>query len=1419
MDTRRRAWLALAAFPAVPSTVLSAVLPIALLAVGCQTDRCPPGVTDSIFCRSFVDANVPGCTDGATCSPPDDLCAVGVMRCLTADGPTCEVTGRLSEGDPCGGGGFQCAADGTCSICLDGAVCNTGNPCLGGHMDCGATPPTCVPDTPADGQPCGTGGVCGGEVCSECIPDVICNTGNPCTRGITRCVDASTTECVPDGSTPAGVSCGEGLACNGSGGCDACDPGAICNTGNPCTTGRTDCGSGSPVCVPDGDVSPGTGCGSGGICSGAGECSECIDGIVCNTGNPCTQGTQTCPSGNPVCTADRNLPSGVRCGVGMACDGSGNCSMCVPGEPCVTAACQEGTTDCATGMAVCLATGPAPAGAVCRPRADACDVEEVCDGTGAACPADRFAPSGTACIDRGMCDGAGICIPFCVDGTPCSTGNDCEIGTTDCSSGVPMCVSGGPEAFGTVCRASTGECDAEETCDGVGLTCPADADQPPGTVCTGGVCDTMGMCVACVDGAPCTTANPCEAGTLDCSSGMPVCQPSGPATAGTLCRASAGICDVEERCDGTTTACPPDAFDATTVCRASAAVCDADETCNGGGPDCPPDLPAPVGTICPTGVCNDAAMCVPCTPGVACSTGNDCEDGVIDCSGGAPACVSAGPRANGTVCRAAASACDAEEVCDGTSLTCPPDIPLAAGTTCRPVVGACDVPEVCDGIRFICPPNSVSPAGTTCRAAAGACDAPEACDGVRNTCPPDLLATAGTVCRAALDVCDQDEVCSGTAPTCPADQLRPLGSICRMAVDVCDQTETCTGADVACPPNQFTTLGTVCPAGVCDGSGGCSMCGGICPARPNATTTCGGSCGYACLAGYDDCNGSAPDGCEINTDMDIANCGACGSVCPTPANANPTCSGAVCGYGCFPSFADCNGSGGDGCEINTSTDIFHCGGCGNACPGRANATTSCTTGSCGFSCNPTYADCNGSATDGCEVDTSVNLANCGACGNACPSRPNSSPTCTGGACGFACSPSYDDCNGSAADGCETDLDTTITHCGACGNTCPNRANSSRTCVGGACGFTCNAGYDDCNASATDGCETNLNADVTSCGVCGNTCPTRPNSTPLCTAGACGFSCNAGYADCNGNPSDGCEVFTGTDLNNCGGCGTVCPTRANATRTCAAGSCGFTCDASYGDCNGNPADGCENFLDDDALNCGGCGTVCPTRPNSSRFCSGGACGYNCDVGFGECNGSQPDGCEVNLQTSPTNCGSCGFTCNIPNAVESCAAGICAINSCDPGFYDVDGATGNGCECLDSTPANTCTSATNAGTLNAGGTANFTGKVVSDTESDWYQVSFPIVGGAGGQLGGSTPTIGFSSNPGNVFRFDLVGGSCGGPNPWCGNGLTSFTITDNVSDVAQGFRTRTTPWPTTVWVRVYRIMSGLSCADYSISFSRP
>jgi len=75
---------------------------------------------------------------------------------------------------------------------------------------------------------------------------------------------------------------------------------------------------------------------------------------------------------------------------------------------------------------------------------------------------------------------------------------------------------------------------------------------------------------------------------------------------------------------------------------------------------------------------------------------------------------------------------------------------------------------------------------------------------------------------------------------------------------------------------------------------------------------------------------------------------------------------------------------------------------------------------------------------GC-IDTRTDPANCGACGKACPSYPDANSTCTGGTCGYTCSKSsmriFEDCNGIAADGCESNLASDRGNCGKCGNAC------------------------------------------------------------------------------------------------------------------------------------------------------------------------------------------------------------------------------------------------------------------------------------------------------------------------------------------------------------------------------------------------
>ncbi len=246
----------------------------------------------------------------------------------------------------------------------------------------------------------------------------------------------------------------------------------------------------------------------------------------------------------------------------------------------------------------------------------------------------------------------------------------------------------------------------------------------------------------------------------------------------------------------------------------------------------------------------------------------------------------------------------------------------------------------------------------------------------------------------------------------------------------------------------------------------------------------------------------------------------------------------------------------------------------------------------------------------------------------------------------------------------------------------NLPNATSTCSGGVCVIDfCDPGYADCNNNATDGCEVNIDNGPNNCGSCGSVC-SLANATSSCSGGVCVIDfCDPGYLDCNGNPSDGCEVNTDNDPNNCGSCGSVC-SLANATSTCSGGVCVIDfCDPGYLDCNGNPSDGCEVNIDNDPNNCGSCGFVC-SLANATSSCSGGVCVIDfCDPGYADCNNNATDGCEVYTDNDPNNCGSCGFVCSLANATSSCSGGVWVIDFCDPGYLDCNGNPSDGCECLD------------------------------------------------------------------------------------------------------------------------------------------
>lgn len=53
------------------------------------------------------------------------------------------------------------------------------------------------------------------------------------------------------------------------------------------------------------------------------------------------------------------------------------------------------------------------------------------------------------------------------------------------------------------------------------------------------------------------------------------------------------------------------------------------------------------------------------------------------------------------------------------------------------------------------------------------------------------------------------------------------------------------------------------------------------------------------------------------------------------------------------------------------------------------------------------------------------------------------------------------------------------------------------------------------------------------------CGKYPNSSSKCYKGKCEITCNPGYADCNKDIEDGCEVCLYSDVKNCGECDNEC----------------------------------------------------------------------------------------------------------------------------------------------------------------------------------------------------------------------------------------------------------------------------------------
>ncbi|MSP59943.1 MAG: hypothetical protein EXR72_06310 [Myxococcales bacterium] len=422
---------------------------------------------------------------------------------------------------------------------------------------------------------------------------------------------------------------------------------------------------------------------------------------------------------------------------------------------------------------------------------------------------------------------------------------------------------------------------------------------------------------------------------------------------------------------------------------------------------------------------------------------------------------------------------------------------------------------------------------------------------------------------------------------------------CLADMDNCPDGEYCDEANgfvcaKGCKDDKACNGGGGADAGTDDGGVDGGMMGGalaccdhkcIDVAMDNANC---GKCGGACNMG-DSCCAAA---C-IDSQADIKNCGGCGMACAF-ANGSGTCGKGMCAFDkCTMGFDDCDKDLKNGCEADVAGDAKNCGACGTACDPVPNGMAACMGGKCAAgTCNMGFGDCDKDAKNGCEEDLAVSAGNCGACGTSCMAVANGMPACMGGMCtAGTCNKGFADCDMDDKTGCETDV-TTVKDCGACGTVCAAVANGSAACTAGKCASACNVGFDDCDLDAKNGCEIDTGSDGKNCGACGTVCGAVANGSSTCTKGACVATCSAGYADCDKDPKNGCEINTNTDLNNCGACAAKCGAVANGVSGCAAGKCAVaSCNGNFADCDKDAATGCEANTDTDVKNCGACGNAC------------------------------------------------------------------------------------------------------------------------------------------------------------------------------------------------------------------------------------
>lgn len=329
----------------------------------------------------------------------------------------------------------------------------------------------------------------------------------------------------------------------------------------------------------------------------------------------------------------------------------------------------------------------------------------------------------------------------------------------------------------------------------------------------------------------------------------------------------------------------------------------------------------------------------------------------------------------------------------GLTQYCPSDQCPKGHTTCPLSNFRCDVNLLtdrnnCGACGVVCP---VSAKGATFECVDGAC---------AMSCTPESMAED---CDGIVDngcetpIVDNDN-CKTCGNKCPADKA----CVDRGLYDIgCG----CKAGDTYCPESYPVCIDTSFDDANCGGCG--NLCdpnqGGGPPPYANTYYGCAESkCGAVkCTQYHGDCDGDVElNGCETEV-VTNDNCGACGIKCQPGEECRfmvlfgaPPMLACMCPAGqTFCPFGELDGIPAGKC-YDLKSDNTSCGACGNVC--SWDGSRKCVYGVCRLNCFEGTADCNGSEGDGCEVNTNSDPNNCGACGNRCDAVAGQA--CVGGRC-------------------------------------------------------------------------------------------------------------------------------------------------------------------------------------------------------------------------------------------------------------------------------------------------------------------------------------------------------------------------------------------------------------------------------------